>query len=98
MGYRIEYDGRAGKYEIRSRSPWRFPLLLSCAVGLFLLATFPFWEEGAEYIREALVPGENEVTTAALKNLTARLRQGDSLRDAVTAFCQDVIHGVLPAN
>lgn len=98
LGYRIEYDGREGKYEIRRYNPYRLPVLLCVAVCLFLLLTFCFWQEGADYIKEAMIPGENAVTVAAFENLTQRLRQGETLQDAVTAFCIDVIHGSAPAD
>ena len=94
MGYRIVYDGRAGKYEVRSCNPGRFRLFL----GLALLITLAFWQEGKDYIREALVPGDNQTTLLALKNLSEELRQGEGLRESVTAFCLDVIHGSVPAN
>lgn len=98
LGYRIEYDGREGKYEIRRYYPYRLPALFLAAASLFLVLTFAFWEAGADYIREALIPGENAVTVAAFENLTKRLRQGENLGDAVTEFCMDVIHGSAPAN
>ena len=98
LGYRIEYDGGIGKYEVRKYSPYKRPALLAAAVCLFFLLTFCFWPEGADYIREALIPGENAVTATAFENLTQRLRQGENLQDAVTAFCSDVIHGPAPAN
>lgn len=95
--YRIEYDGRAGKYEVRRYSPYRLPALLFTAACLFLLLTFAFWDAGADYIKEALIPGENAVTIAAFENLADRLRQGERLTEAVAAFCSDVIHGSVPA-
>ena len=98
LGYRIEYDGGVGKYEVRKYSPYKRPALLTAAVCLFLLLTFFLWPEGADYIREALIPGENAVTAAAFENLTQRLRQGEPLQDAVTAFCSDVIHGSIPSD
>lgn len=94
VGYRIVYDSSAGKYEVKEERPFRFFVLL----GVLFLLTFVFWKEGREYIQEALIPGDNETTINALKNMTSQLRQGSGLRDAVVTFCTDVIHGTISAN
>lgn len=93
MGYRIVYDARGGKYEVRVHRPWRFWIV--CGISLLLI--FVFWEDGAAYIREAMIPGDNQVTLAALRNLSEQLRQGENIRTAVEVFCRDVIHGTIPA-
>lgn len=94
LGYRIVYDGRAGKYEVKEDRSFRFWML----TGVMLLLTLLFWKEGREYIQEALIPGDNETTIGALKNMTSQLRQGSGLRDAVVTFCNEVIHGTVSAN
>lgn len=94
MGYRIVYDARGGKYEVRVHRPWHFWIV--CSISLLLI--YVFWEDGAAYIREAMIPGDNQVTLAALRNLSEQLRQGENIRTAVEVFCRDVIHGTIPAN
>ena len=92
MGYRIVYDGREGKYEVRRCNQDRIFVL----IGLLFLLIFALWQDGASYIRDALIPGDNRVTMSALRNLTEELRQGTDLQDAVVTFCGDVIHGSVP--
>lgn len=91
MGYRIEYDGRAGKYEVHAERKL-FPVLLMCSAALILVAMF-LWPQGVQALRSILIPGEDAVTLAAFQNLTADLRSGASVGDAVEAFCRFVIHG-----
>jgi hypothetical protein len=42
-------------------------------------------------VQEVLLPGDPAVTAAALENMTEGLRSGESLLDAVTAFCREII-------
>ena len=96
MGYRIEYDNRVGKYEIHSTRPQAFPWLLLLSLLMFALMTFCFWEEGAAVLSEALIPGDEEITQRAWSSLTDDLKSGAELREAVTVFCREVIHGADP--
>lgn len=96
MGYRIEYDNRVGKYEIHRMRPRTFPWLLLLSVLLFALLTFGFWEEGAAVLSEALIPGDEEITQRAWSLLTDDLKSGAELREALTVFCREVIHGADP--
>ena len=99
MAYRIEYDTRMGKFEIRSsKKRSLFPLFFAAAFSLFLIFTFLFWDAGADCIRSVLIPGEDAETLEALRNLTQDMRQGIPLGEAVEAFCRDLIHGSQSAN
>lgn len=99
MAYRIEYDTKAGKFEIRQdRQGSLFPMLLAVCFGLFVLLTFCFWEAGADFIRSVLIPGEDAATLEALRNLTADMRDGIPLGEAVEAFCRELIHGANAAH
>lgn len=93
MGYRIEYDGRINQYEIVEHRKSRLPFLLSASFMLFILVTLVFWQDGAEYLKFVLIPGENAVTVQAFRNMTNDLRSGAGLRDAVFTFCESVIYG-----
>lgn len=93
MGYRIEYDTGNQKYEVHQVAAWRFPLMAAGAFIGFLLLTWAFWPEGAELIREAMIPGDNAQTVQALQGMAEELRGGASIRDAVTAFCREIIAG-----
>lgn len=93
MAYRIEYDSRGGKYEIKKDKPSRLPVLAAAAFLLFLLFTFQFWDAGAEVIRDLLIPGDREVTVRAWDHMTDDLRSGAGLQDAFAAFCAEVLDG-----
>lgn len=90
MSYRIEYDHRAGKYEIREERKV-FPGILT-AFAMFLALTFAFWPEGAAALRDMLIPGNDAVTVQAFQTLAENLNSGISIPDAVEAFCHFVIH------
>lgn len=90
MGYRIEYDGRAGKYEVKPQGKEGIKILLSTVLVLALLCFLP---QGSGKLRSFLIPGEDEVTLQAFQNMTCDLRSGASLGEAVEAFCRFLIHG-----
>lgn len=93
MSYRIEYDSHLGKYEIRKEYPGRRRLLLAGAFSLFLLYTFSCWEDGAEVIRNLLIPGNDTVTVQAFQNMKSELSRGTHFGEALYGFCSFVIHG-----
>lgn len=90
MGYRIEYDGRAGKYEVKPEGKV-LPKFLLCA-GI-LAAALCLWPQEANKLRSFLIPGEDAVTVQAFQNMTDDLRSGATVGEAVEAFCRYVIHG-----
>ena len=90
MGYRIEYDGRAGKYEVKREGKWGIPILLCTAIVLAFLCFLP---QGRGELCGFLIPGEDEITLQAFENMTCDLRSGASLGEAVEAFCRFLIHG-----
>ena len=91
MSYRIEYDGREGKYEVRRERNILPILVLFAAAFLFVaLCTQPQW---VEKLRNLLIPGEDGVTIQAFHNMTDDLRSGASVGEALEVFCRFVIHG-----
>lgn len=89
MAYRIEYDETGVKRQtVRNK---RFPLLwiLLFAVGTAMLipgVRLAVWHW--------ILPGDGAVTAAALGELVTDLRDGESLADAVSVFCREIIeHG-----
>jgi len=91
MGYRIEYDRGTQSFEIEKDSSLRFPVLVFACFCIFLLLCSWFWPEGISFIRDVIIPGDDAVTVQALENLTAELRAGTAWREAVTAFCHEVL-------
>lgn len=90
MGYRIEYDGRAGKYEVKPEGKG-LPKVLLC--GVILIAALILWPQGVQKLKSFLIPGEDALTVQAFHNMTDDLRSGATVGEAVEAFCRYVIHG-----
>ena len=82
MGYRIAYSTETShKFpeKVRRKKP-----LLWAATGVLLVGLLAGgWK--------LLLPGNPEVTHTALAHLAEDIREGESLGQAVTAFCQEII-------
>lgn len=63
------------------------------ASGVLMVCLFCGWEEGREAVRQLLIPGDAAVTVGAVEELTANLRQGSGLREALQCFCIRVLDG-----
>jgi len=90
MAYRIAYRGR-GKAHFRNCKRGPIPrrwAILGCVVLIFA-AVLLGWKN--EIVRGILLPGDPEVTAAALGELVNGLRDGEGLKEAVTAFCIEVM-------
>ena len=91
MPYRIDY-GSAGNQRKPLRAKLSSPaiktslVILAFVTGAVVIKIF-----GLTWVQEILLPGDPEVTAAALHNMTDGLRNGDSLLDAVTAFCREIV-------
>ncbi len=90
MGYRIAYRTRKNMRFCNCRSTklpkkWVVMIGMVLIVAAFLLG----WQNGS--IRELFLPGDPEVTAAAFQELVHDLRSGDGFREAVTAFCVEVM-------
>lgn len=92
MGYRIDYPQGSKTQRQKAPSSRVIPFTILFFL-LFLLCTIRFWQQGAETLREFLLPGDPVVTAAALQDFTQALKAGESLSHAFTVFCQQVIDG-----
>ena len=90
MAYQIRYGASIRDVKRRSSKIWAVALIvLSLITALSLL-------DGAE-VQSWLLPGDPLVTSAALEGLQADLRAGESMVDAVTAFCREIVDGAAAA-
>ena len=87
--YRIEYE-MFPLYQKRSGyKKLNFGLLIVLLVSLVMLIRFnPL---AANAVQELLVPGDFDVTTNALQQLSEALDNGDSFVEAVDAFCDAIM-------
>ena len=95
MGYRIEYgDMKVHKY--RRRAKWGSWIAFACVI-LLVAGAITVKTVGLTWVQEVLLPGDPVVTAAALDGLVEDLRQGDTLGQAIKAFCQEIMeNGQLP--
>ena len=86
MAYRIKYNlvGPDRKTTQKSKRTWMIVTALGIG-GLMTIALHLPWA------RNLLLPGDSAVTAAALEGLAENLQQGESLMDAITVFCRNII-------
>jgi len=83
LGYRIVY----GKKKKRFCRPSKGRKLLAAAIIICILLVIAGFLGGTEL----LLPGNREISGAALENLVKTVQDGASLSDAIAAFCQEII-------
>lgn len=90
MGYQIRYDPirKLRGSEKQRTGPWALAGILFL---IFLLMVNLFWAEGAEAIRELLLPGKEVAAVAALEEMSENFRQGTSFSDAVKKFSEAIL-------
>lgn len=91
MAYRIQYNPEQNKkYPIMLASAVRKRWLVGAAITAVLLLGLAVQNEG-EFLKSWLLPGDPEVTEAAFSAMVEDIRAGESLGDAVTAFCLEIM-------
>lgn len=91
MGYRIQYNPEENK---------RYPTKLIAAVrqhwqrGIVIIVVLALGLAGlynGQIIKTWLLPGDPEVTESAVASMVETIRAGEPVRDAVTAFCLEIM-------
>jgi len=89
MGYKIAYspeDNR--KYPMHKLHPfprkWIVPTVAATALIIAALSN-------SDAIGKLLLPGDPDVTQAAITTMVEDVKTGTSLPDAITAFCREII-------
>ena len=91
MAYRITYDqSNVRKKSVRfPRIRWKRCAVLFSAAVLGLMVIIP---AGRMWLRDLLLPGDEEVTAVALEGLAEDIESGVSVGEAVDAFCREIIY------
>lgn len=92
MGYRITYsNGIIEKKLFRDRRiNWkRIPVIFATLAVAVTLAV----PSGRLWLRNILLPGDEDVTAAALESLVEDLYSGESVGEAVQTFCREILTG-----
>lgn len=87
MSYRIEYDsfGNAKRYTGKKRT---LPKEVLIGIGSVLVIAILLYTGLWQQLRSFFMP---DVSEMAFTVLVEELRSGESVSDAVTAFCEEVI-------
>lgn len=92
MGYRIDYYYDMQVSGTGARGMGRRLRALTAAMFILLsLGVKRYWPEGTEMMRELFLPQRVSPGQATFRNLIDDLRQGVEFRDALTAFCADLL-------
>ena len=94
MGYRIEYES-IGKLPRQQRKN-RTGLFAAIVVILLVLCAITVKTVGLEWVQEVLLPGDPDVTAAALENMVADLRGGEGVVEAFKTFCEEIMRNGIP--
>ena len=93
MGYEIRY----GATMVRTPLVDKKPKALTIVIGLLTVIIIFVFLGNAVDLRQYILPGNPEVTGAALNTLASDIKEGESLGSAITAFCREIIeHANIP--
>lgn len=84
MAYSITY-GQGGIRRRERKGKWIVAIVILLLVGAFRLSP---WYEGAASL---LLPGDSAVTAAAIEAFAQRISEGESVAQAWTCFCREII-------
>lgn len=92
MAYRIIYGVGTMRKQIIKSTPrkWRAGLLGVIAAVLAVSMMVP---QAHLWIRDLLLPGDEDITAAALEGMASDLSNGETVREAVEAFCKEILAG-----
>ena len=94
MAYRVVY-GPMPKAAPKGRSLPRVRVLTAAWLLVFSLGVRQLWPEGREVLRQLLLPGEQTAAQTAFDGMLEELRAGETLGEAVTAFCRQIVQDEL---
>ena len=91
MSYRIEYGPAIPSQHTTRKYTARLRILTAVFLLIFVFLVRQYFPTGAENLRQFLLPGAPGVTQTALDQLMEQLRDGQSLGQALTAFCTYIV-------
>lgn len=94
MAYNIRYVSFGEEKKQPKEAQWRKRIGAGLLIVVLLIGAMTVKHRGLPWVTEYLLPGDPAVTAAALEEMVMDLRDGESLHDAVTAFCREIMeHG-----
>ena len=83
MGYRIVYGRKKRQFCQLTKGK----KVLAAAIVICVLLVMVCFLGGTEF----LLPGDREISGAALENMVNAVRNGENISDAVASFCREII-------
>lgn len=89
MGYRILYDNEKMRIEKENRKTFHVKVTSVLLVCLLVIGSLKLI--GWDKLKHYLLPGDPEVTESAFICMVENIRSGESVKDAITTFCVEII-------
>ncbi len=89
MGYRILYDNE--RMQINRDNSKHFGSRIISVMLICLLVLGSLKLIGWDKVKHYMLPGDPAVTETAFNSMIESIRAGESVKDAVTAFCVEII-------
>ncbi len=91
VSYEIQYTQDGNRRYVPIKKPsYRIFVLLLCAVFL-TVGAYRLMSTESSGLLSFLLPGCGEETGASIQQMLNSIREGESITDAVTTFCMDII-------
>lgn len=91
MGYRIQYTTEGHTRTELYRTPFPLRTLLALFLLLISISMRLLWPTGTQLLSNYLLPIDPSQTEVAFLSMVEDLRQGESVQNALTAFCIDIL-------
>ena len=89
----MSYSKQYAKTAIKPKScvPVKKPKFKYTILIVILILALIGATDGYSILRQALLPGDPDVTINALQDLSNGMKSGESFRDSITAFCREIV-------
>lgn len=88
MGYKIEYGQTMEITHLKDAKTFSAgKVLILVLITVIILCTYSMKDK----VIDLLIPGNTEVTKTAISEMIQSLEDGVEIKDAVTAFCAEII-------
>lgn len=91
MGYRITYASFGEENKMPANKRRNSVIAAGILVAALILGAFAVKHTGLRWVQEYLLPGDPAVTAAALEGFAQDLKEGESIKDAITTFCREIM-------
>ena len=91
MGYRISYENGAERKNIHKWGNRVSRKHVGSIITILFVIAALLCLQNTE-IRHIVLPGDGETTEEAIKTFIHSVQNGTELGDAITAFCQEIVH------